>query len=185
MSRFVVLLLALSACGAVDLSTVARLSALSPVEADPAGFAAALALPDGLDLRPGGATLRLGATRADTGQETGSTYVLERTDLDGADGVAAPEGANLSLYRVAPADLDRLRAQQATIRDWKADFPGTTGSLTIALDGCREGSGPAEDAVGAVYLRTEPDAPFLTLVRPSPLARVFDRDDISTLPACD
>jgi hypothetical protein len=53
----------LSACTSLVPSGVARLSGLSPLDADPAQFAVALVLPEGLSLAPGSARLSISATR--------------------------------------------------------------------------------------------------------------------------
>ena len=58
----------MAGCSALVPSGVARLSAISPLEADPDAIAVALVLPEGVDLVPGSARLAIEAVREDTGE---------------------------------------------------------------------------------------------------------------------
>ena len=168
-----VLLCTVAACGRVVPSTVAQLEALSPVDTDPAILALALDLPAGQSVRPEFAALILGAKRADTGSETSHRAALV-TDADPGALTAQP-GGNLIAMRIAPSDIEPLRAVQAEIRRWQAEAPDSTkGSLAIALQGCTTGDGPAKDARASVWIRLEADGSFQPLLRDAPLARAFD-----------
>lgn len=162
--------LLLSACTSIVPSTVMRLNGLSPTTADPAGFAIDLALPAGIDITPGTAQLMFLVIRADTGEAQSGAFVLER------------EG---TVFRVAPQDLDRLRALQATARSWQAEGDdATTGSLGINLSPCVVGDGPVPDARVSVGLRLAQDGVFLPLVRNGPLSAVAPDAQIRDMGAC-
>lgn len=184
MRRFLIDPLLLAACGSLVPSTVARLSQLSPMEADPADIEVAVAFPPGLDVQAGGAVLVLTATRTDTGQTSGGRYVLDRREGVPAE-VPADPGGQVAVFRVAPRDLPALSAQQALIRTWEAENdPATSGSLSVSLAGCARGEGPAPDADGAVWMRVEAGGGFLPLVRPTAIAAILDGATIAALPAC-
>ena len=158
----------LTACGAVSLGTLTRLSALSPLTADPADMAVAVDLPEGVGIRPGSARLTFEVTR---GAESVSRVMV----LAGA-----PE-TGLS---VAPEDLAPLAEAQALARDWKAVDPdGTSGILSLTFDPCRDGDLAAEATVSAA-IRLEEDGPFLPLLRGVSVAEVSGLPDPADLPEC-
>lgn len=173
MRPFILPALLLSACTSIVPSTALRLSALSPMEADPAGFAVAMTLPEGLEIEPNSARLTLSAIRTDTGEIRDATFVLERLKLEGA------------VYRVAPGDLDSLRAFQANIGQWKAENGDSTrGSLNVTLSPCTIGEGPAGDARASVAIRINPDGPFLPLVLNGPISDITTPQQIREMEVC-
>ncbi|MEO0385912.1 MAG: hypothetical protein AAF281_00070 [Pseudomonadota bacterium] len=164
--------LLLAGCTAVDPVTALRLSTVDPLTADPAGYAVALDLPAGLDIRPDSAFLTLRATRADTGETAERAFALIAGDVD--------------TYALDRADLPRFRALQSRIKAWQAAAPeATSGSLSVAVGGCRRGLGPAADARVGVRLRTRPGDAFLPLLRDAPLDRLLGAAAGRGLPACD
>ncbi|EBA13579.1 hypothetical protein [Roseobacter sp. CCS2] len=162
--------IALCACSSIVPSTALRLSGLSPTTADPADFAIDLALPAGIDIQPGTAQLIFGVSRSDTGQEQSGNFVLERAG---------------SVFLVAASDVDRLRALQATARQWGAENDAATeGVLGVILSPCRIGDGPDPKARVSVGLRLAQDGAFLPLVRNGPLSAVASEDEIRQMPLC-
>ena len=161
-------LLALTACGAVDPLTAARLAALSPLNADPAAVAVRLDLPPGIALPPGGARLTLAAESPD-GRTVSQTVRL------------AADGPVLA---IAAADRPALAAAQAEIRALKAEDPATRGSLSLALSPCRMGAGPAPDARAGAAVRLAANEAFLPLVTDAPLSDVLDPAATGELPPC-
>ena len=165
--------LLLSACTSVVPATALRLRSLSPMEADPAGFAVTITLPEGLDIEPNSARLKFTVTRADTGEIHENTFVLDRM------------AAGQATYRVAPSDLDALRAAQAVARQWKAEADdATSGSLNVTLSPCKIGAGPAPEARVSVGIRVAKDGPFQPLVRNAPISAIADPQQISNMGAC-
>lgn len=162
--------LALSACTSIVPTTALRLSTMSPTTADPADFAVDLTLPDGIDVRPGSATLIFAVSRADLDETATGRFALRR---DG------------SVFAIDPADHVELRALQAIARTWQAEnAAATSGSLSIDLSPCRRGAGPADDATVSVAIRLEQDGPFLPLVRNGPLSAVTSQMQLQDIPAC-
>lgn len=178
--------LLVTACGAIVPQTASRLAGISPVEADPAGFEVALAIPQGLDIRPNGARMTLRAERAGSGEISEATYVLARFGgPDAGVGLEPEAGGQIVTYRVAEADLAPLRVQQALIRAWEAENDAeTAGSLSVSIDPCGVGDGPSLTAEGSVFLRTEMGGEFLPVVRKGPITAIMDAETLGGLPAC-
>lgn len=165
--------LLLSACGSVVPSTVARLNTMSPLAADPADFAVAITLPDGLGIAPDSARLSLVVARTDTAEIRRETVILERVD-----------GAQV-YYRINPADHSALRDAQATALAWKAENDAaTSGSLSVNLAPCRVGEGPAPDARVSVAIRTDADGAFLPLVNNGPISAVAAPEELRNMGPC-
>ncbi len=145
----------LAACSSVNLPTVARLSALSPLEADPEGLEVAFDLPVGLGIMPDGASLGFAMERSDTGEVRDLDLTLERRMLEGG----------FVVFRVAPEDLASVRAFQATARAWKDELGGdASGSISAGVSVCLIGDGPVDEAVLSSSIRTSVDGPFFPLI---------------------
>lgn len=155
----------LAACTSVDPITLLKLSTLSPLEADPSDIAVNVQLPDGLQIRPETAILSVSATRNDLKSE--GMYVL--ATADGSDGTT---------YSVAIDDRARLKAQQALILGWKEEEPDTSGSISVGLEGCSVGTGPATNATISIQIRTEAQGPYLPLLNAMPIADVLDANEL-------
>ncbi len=155
----------LQACSSVVLSTAAMLNATSPMEADPAGFEVAVTIPEGVVVPKGGATMGLANANSKLDQEFNETYALQqRTTTDGQ-----------TLFRIDPADLDKVRAFQTRAIAWETDDPdASSGSFSVAVAFCQVGDGPAPDDRFSVSIRTEPDGIFLPLIRNAKVADALD-----------
>ncbi len=176
--------LALTGCSAVVPSTLARLETLSPLTADPAAIEVALILPPGLRVAPGSAVLTLGAARTDTGAKREARFVLEQTQGNGQ-ALPVPDGARADLFRLAAADVPRMRAEQAAIAAWKAEAGNATeGSLGIGLGGCAVNGGPASDARAAALIRTTAGGEFLPLIRDTPLRALLGDELFNRIGPC-
>ena len=169
----------LAACSALVPSTAARLAAVDPSTADPAGIGLMVVLPPGLAIAPGSARLELQAMRG-TEVLKGSFRLADRA-LSGVEGLAP--GAMARGFAIAETDMPRMRALQAEIADWKRE--GTArGSLGIGIGGCAVGDGPAPDAVGSVLIRLEAEGPYLPLIRDGSLADLLGRDTLAAIKPC-
>lgn len=177
MTRIALLLLTctgLAACSYVSAPGLARLSALSPLEADPADIAVAIDLPSGLGTVPSSTILTLQANRTDTGESFEETFVL-RTRRAG----------DLDVFAVAETDLDRLRAAQREARLWEDAAPqASQGSLSVSAEFCTTGRGPAPDARSSILIQTSPTGAFFPLVRNAPVREAADPEALRALPPC-
>jgi hypothetical protein len=171
--------LALAACSAIVPSTAARLAALDPLTADPAAIELVVILPPGLAISPGTAELKLGATRGK--EQLGETFRLE--DRPVVTGIALPPGATARHFALAQPDVQRMRAVQADIAEWKREG-AAQGSLGLGIGGCAIGNGPAQDARGSVLIRTAPDAPFLPLIADGRLSDLLGAETLAAIKPC-
>ena len=180
------LALMLSGCGYTVSSTVAEMAALDPLQADPAAIEIALGTPAGLAVQKGGARMTVDVSRSDRAEKWSQTYVLQAAP-GAAAGVTVDPGSNLTVYRLAPADVARLRALQAEAASWKSETPPPKGSASIGLgvDACKTGAGPAPDARSSAYIRLAADGAFLPLIRPVPLRSVIGQAAFDAIAPCD
>lgn len=170
MYRILFPLLLLSACSFVNLDTVTALERLSPLTADPSHIQVRLELPEGADVAPGGAKLSLAASRADTGDSVEGHYVLARTGR---------------VFAIAPEEQAALRALQSTAALWKETAPDETeGSLSLGIEGCQRGSGPARGATVSAFIQLAEDGPFLPLIEDAPWAAALVALGQGSLPTC-
>lgn len=164
----------LAACSYVSATGLARLSAVSPLQADPAHITVAIELPPGLGAVPSGTVLTLQARRTDTGESFEEAFTLQMRRL-----------RDLDVFAVAPSDLDRLRAAQSKARRWEDAAPeANTGSLSVSTQFCTIGDGPALDATSSILVRTDPDGAFFPLVRNAPVRAAADPNALRALPPC-
>lgn len=160
-------------CTSLVPSTVADLRALSPLDADPGALAVALDLPAGQGIAAGTEAITLSAIRSDTGEEVGHRAAL-LPDAD-TSGIIAQPGGRVTAYRIAPSDLDALRAVQRRVKAWKEEAPDAVkGSLSVALQGCTLGTGPNPDARASLWIQTEANKPMQPLLRDAPLSKAID-----------
>ncbi len=160
---------ALKACGTVDQATVARLAALSPLEADPAGFGVQVEMPDGVRLTEDGTFLELSATGPD------GVTIGDRFDLVPIAGV----------WRIDPDRLDELRDLQASVRALEDAAPDDTqGSLSVTVGACAETLPWPEDGRVSVWIALEPGAELRPLIRRTKLSDVVDAASVGQAPLC-
>lgn len=178
-------LIVLAGCSSLVPSTLAQIAATSPLEADPAAIEVALVLPPGLEVKKGSAVMTLSTKREDTGAEKMGRFTLQERPVT-LQGVAVPKGAHVGAYKLAAADLAAVRALQDTARQWKLEAgKATSGSFGVAMGGCGIGGGPAADAVGSVYIRTETGGPFLPLIDNAALRDLLGAEVMAAIGPCD
>ena len=163
--------LLLSACSYLPIDTLRQLNQLDPMTADPASIAVRFHLPQGLDMPEQSAVLTLD-TKNTSGDENNQTYFLMRTKLD-----------DEVIFRVAPSDLKRLRAQQAAVKAWGEDE--SEGSLSVGIENlCTIGAGPAPDARISSMISLDGGSTFLPLVRDFPLSEVLEEGEFDQMRPC-
>ena len=157
--------LMIQGCGSVVLPTVATLNAMSPLEADPAGFEIAIVMPEGADVQKDGALIQFDMARSDTGETVSEEYALQRrTSSDGR-----------VLFRIHPDDLNAVRAFQMKARVWEVAVPEeSSGSFSLAVTACKTNVAVSPDATFSVSIRTVVDGPFLPLLRNVSVVEVLE-----------
>lgn len=172
--------LGLSACGSVVMSNVAVLGFTDPLGTDPAGYAIAVTIPDGVDVSKNGVVFKFANKNTILNIDEDYEYALERRET--TDGQ--------TIFRFAPADLPAIRTFQATVKDREmADPDANSGSISMFVAFCKIGDGPADDATFSVSIRTKPDGRFMPLIREASikdaLAEIDQGDDIrDQAPTC-
>jgi len=184
--RNLILALLLSGCGYGVPSTLKEMAALDPLQADPAAIEVALGTPAGLAVQKGGARMTVDVSRSDRREKFSQTYVLQARP-GAAPEIAADPDSTVTVYRLAPADVARLRALQAEAAGWQSETPSPKGSASIGLgvDACKTGAGPNPDARSSAYIRMAADGAFLPLIRPVPLRSVIGQAVFDAIPPCD
>lgn len=159
-----VLVLLLSGCTTLTVPGLFAAANLSPLTSDPAEIGAAVSVPAGVGLRPGDARLFLGFEPTTPGAralaENFDLAVRPLRRLDGADPMDAVFAAE-----IAPADHDRFRSAQTSIRRLRASGDDGVGTLSISVSaGCFIGEAPTKLPV-ATWLRTRRDGDYVRLTR--------------------
>ena len=165
------LISALTACGSVNPITMARVAALSPLEADPAVMGVEIDLPEGLVLPKNGAKIRFFSERSDTGQSVSEDFVLH--------------SSGGTMFEFARSDLDRLRNTQTLVKAWEDAAPReNSGGITVLVSPCIVGDGPSADARGSLRVRLDKSGRFYPLIVNGRLSEVVGAEDLSVLPQC-
>ena len=168
----------LASCTVVPLTTQAALGRLDPLTADPGGFVLHFTLPPGVGLEESSAMFSLTSERSDTGESLASDYGLELMTVSDQGDFA---------FRIAPSDLDRLRADQARIGAWEAEAPReNSGSFSVHASGCLTGVELTPDARFSAGLQVTEGGPILPLIRNQPIGSLVDlsQEDLAGA-ACD
>ncbi len=161
----------LAACSYASIDGLRVLSALSPLEADPAQIAVALNLPDGVRVDPGSARITIEARR-------------DEMQISDAFALIGQQVGPAQVWRIADADVARMRVVQSLVRRWKAEDKDTSGSISVHAAICTIGIGPLPDAGIDISIRTETGGAFIPLLRDAPLSALAGRDVIGTPAPC-
>ena len=184
--RNLVLVVLLSGCGYGVPSTLREMAALDPLRADPAAIEIALATPAGLSVRNDGVRMTVDVARSDRDEKWSQSYALQ-VRSGAAPVLAVDAGSRVSVYRLAAADVARLRALQAEAVGWQSETPPPKGSASIGLgvDACKIGAGPATDARSSAYIKLGPGGNFQPLIRPVSLRDFLGQAAFDAIPPCD
>jgi hypothetical protein len=169
-----------------------KLRRLDPLAADPRHIRIAVRLPDGLQVRKGGAMMEIGARRQDKNEEDLQKFVFEKVHGGPVAGELALEagsdeaaGTHIEIFRVAERDFARIQALQQKVRAWKAEAPDEVkGSLSIGAAGCRIAALPQGSLYVTTFLKTDPARPFFTVTRKADLRKLAGSLE-AELPPCE
>lgn len=183
------LLLILNGCSSVPLTSMLKLSQLDPLTAEAEHIRIGVRLPNTVRVKPHGAVLTMNAVRKDTDATLQAEFLLteeQNQALRDQLSSAVKTGFEISVFRIATADLDRLQALQQRIKAWKQRYPDKTqGSLSISVAGCRLDSLSPDNVRVSTYLKVDPEGEFIPLVRDVDLDQVAPAVfDSATLPIC-
>ena len=165
-----IVFLGLSACSSVVMTTAAVLGMENPLAADPADYAVSITIPEGVDVKENGARLILRNVNTLHDVKKEDTYILERNDVEDA----------RTIFRIDPADYATLRAYQTRITAWeKEDSSANSGSLSIFVEFCLRGDGPADDDIFNVGIRTKPDGRFMPLIHNAKVKDAIEKLEVN------
>lgn len=159
----------ISGCVWINPMTALQLARMNPLEADPSVMAVQLDLPEGVEVVPGTAELRLEMETAD-GDVLDGRYVLENSG---------------DVWRVPDATQLEMRSDIAQARAWElADPDGASGSFSAGFEPCAVNGGPTPDARFTMALQLEPDGAFLPLFDNVRISNIYDVDAVGQLAPC-
>ena len=183
-----VLIAGLSACASVNPVGLARLAAMDPLAADPQRISVAARLPQALKLRTGDLMMVVKTDATEGPDRIDETFFLSVNDAaPGSTGVIAPEAEErLQTARVAPQDIERLRATQAKARALKAAGGAKgRGSLTVsAKGGCKTAELGDAELVMNLYMQIETNGEWFPVVSALDLRRALGEEMLAKIPAC-
>lgn len=163
-------LIATTGCSSVVIPTVAKLSGLSPLDADPSGFEVAIDLPEGASVDTGDATFIIESRHSGLDHHLREVFALERQEVD----------SDRLMFRFAQADLARVLAIQSQAAAWKAADPKlASGSISVRATPCIIGDGPDLGDTLSISLRIKPNGPLLPLVRNAKISELLDAADVA------
>jgi len=178
--RLLIIFLFLGACGAVNLSTLAQLSRLSPLTANPDGFVAAIVLPAELDIPASGATL--GFTWVSETETLGGNYALQRHGTFEGHSIALRPGQQVLFFDLAPEDAAAIRKTQQEIIARKDRGIDGRGSFSVFATPCANGTAAAP--LISTYLRIEEGGAFLPLVQGFDIRQEMAEGQLFEVPRC-
>lgn len=180
--------LAVTACASVNPAALAKLASLDPLTADPSQIAVAARLPEALKLRTGDLMMVVKTNGADGPGKIDETFYLEVSEAEAGDaGVIVPDdGERLQTARVAPQDIERLRATQAKASAMKAAGGAKgKGSLTVsAKGGCRVAELPDGPLMLNIYMQTENNGDWFPVVNRLDVKRALGEEMLAKIPPC-
>jgi hypothetical protein len=177
-------LLALSGCGKVPLSTLVTLATLDPSSADPAGFGAAVRQPAWLATPAGGVTLTLTIARGGASKPEVHSFVLEEVrdpaELAKVDQYRR-QGDTLTVYRPTATDAQAMRQLQSSTRG----ASGGSSSIGVAAKACTQGAMPSGPVLTSTYLKVAAGGAYLPVLEDIDLrAELGDGVLAEQVPAC-
>lgn len=181
-------LFSLVSCASVNPVGLARLAAMDPLVTDPALLAVAARLPEALKLRTGDLIMTINTDGAQGADVIDETFLLDVKDAkEGEAGVIMPEaGERLQTARVAPADIERLRAAQTKAKTIKA-AGGQKGEGSISINArgaCKSGDLPDGPLNLNIFMSADKGISWFPIVSSFDVRKALGPDLISKIKAC-
>jgi hypothetical protein len=185
----VLALLFLPSCMSLNPISAAKLSTLSPLDANPADLRAAIRLPASLELGKASVKLVMKWSSTVTAPMT-QEYPLEITEITKSVGglpTNLASGEKMVILALSSADVEPFRAFQRKMKAEKAAGIKGRGSLSADFSGgCWRGVYPAGNArlPLEVWLQTAPADDFIPLIQDGDLQAMLSRAGEPTLTTC-
>lgn len=163
-------ILCLSACGYVHPSTLADLSQLDPIAANPQGIVVQLRHADDVDVDRNGARLQIVAQWPAQGKSFDHTYALKRRG---------------SLFFVAPAELPRLNRDLDLVRAWRDQGQGDVrGAISVDATLCKTGPSVDLSTTASILISTDRGKTFMPILSDVPLVKIVPDDRLHMMRDC-
>lgn len=174
----------LAGCSSVSPAGLIAAARLDPLETSPGDIAVAVSVPEALQLRDGDAVLYLGFVPDDpaVAAPVAATVPLSVSESMVGPRAALP-GERVYVFGFTPATAAQLEDVQARIKTLKAEDVQGEGTLSIGVEG-----GCVVDDLGdalpvATWLRTGPEAKFVTLTNATNLFDLMSSEEKAELKA--
>lgn len=177
----------LTGCASVTPASMVKLAGMDPLTADPASVAIAAVMPAALKLRSGDVVLQFSLEAPAPYGPVHETAGLDIVEGGATPGVAAsPSFEHVQQARIAPRDVERLRAALARADAFrKSGHRDGKGSISVRVTGgCRNGPAGPLPLVTSIYMRRTPTEPFFPLVKDIDLRQAVGVEALAKLPPC-
>ncbi len=183
------LLLFISGCTQVPLSSLWKLYNLDMMSVDPSQIRVGIRMPQTLRVRRDGAVITMGVAKSKSGAEITERFILEATTkAERAEEfqLSNRSGFDYEVFKIADQDVPRLLAMREKVKIRKAKFPkDTSGFLTVTATGCRLGIVPEGPLPVTTLLKTRNDQEFFILTKDVDLRSIIAKDQWKTeVPPC-
>lgn len=181
--------LALTGCLSTPPSSLARLSRLSPLEADPAAIRFAVTHPQAFAVRTGDVSVTLAYKGDGAGPDITRTFKAEVLPAGPLPPELAPEAgsaATVTIVRLSDADAETMRGAQRRIAAHKAAGGDGKGNISVGATGCRKAPVPSGPLLMTTWISTVPAEPYFVLARDIDLRAAMTKAgaDVSAMPPC-
>lgn len=184
--RVILLVLILSSCGHVPLTSLPKLKQLNLMTLDVQQLRVAVEMPDGLEVRQGSAIIRTGLRETDTEPALEERIVLQPVQLDDAIKATANLSPRAEVFRIAATDTARVEVLRAAVRQRKKQDPDSaSGFLTVTSAACRSAPLPPGPLLVSTKLKTAADETYFVLTRNVDLRAIIPAARLKTdIPVC-
>lgn len=183
------LLLGVSACSGVPLTSYGKLWRIDPMKADPGDIRVAVQVSDAIDLEPARVNIGLSYRAADGSLDESHELEVTPSGPDGFSPLLEKEaGTNeqLAYFRLGEANAAIMRDFQQQVRAHKSAGGDGEGTISVGINRFCAASALDGSAVPfTVFLRTSPADDYFPLVR-GDLNEMFERygEQTSSIPVC-
>lgn len=184
------LLTFLAGCLTTPVSSMVKLSRISPLEAKAGEMRFAVRSPNYLRVRNGDINVTLSFDTGDPATSFVESYAPIVTE-DALPGqgitIGSQDGSRLSIARFSEEDAASMTQAQARVKILRASGIEGKGSFAVGATGCTQGSVPDAPILLTTWLRTDPAQDYFILTRNIDLRTVLQKagQRVENIPQCD
>lgn len=180
----------LTACLTTPVSTMVKLSRITPLDANPADMRFAVRSPSNLRVRGGDISVTLAFDTGDVATSFVEVYrpIVNEDALPGQGiAIGTQDGSHLAIARFSDADARSMKAAQTRVKSLRAAGVEGQGSFSVDATGCRQGQLPGGPVFLTTWLKTAPAEDYFVLTRNIDLRKVLKKagKDISDIRVCN